>query len=347
MNMTKHSKVIITLAVVISLLLIGAAVYSIIFRLGTEPSETLTDETTLAETESDPDETITVPEIEGNSVLSEDRQSLLDENIIKQIERITVGSPVADEDGNYITDENGELIYEAQSVINYINYEANLSVIINEFADAGYSDDAIAQVQRFYYEYADVLAKYYDSDEIIEKLMECFRKSGNTPKALTSSAKEIFGFIRGDDFEFVFEPTAEVADIKIAFCVVKINYTPELTADLEQLCIYDEWHNPNDEEYERTLKSYLYNIIESFAKDGYNNHDIVLAQLLYAGYIADTTYRADYISTLMRCIPKNESYTYDDLRAAVLEEFGADISGRRIVKDYLDGNSIYLTEVEN
>lgn len=345
--MKKHRKVIIVLIVIISMLLVGALIYSVVIKHGADPSETLPGETTLTETEFNPDETITVPKLEGNSALSEDRQGLLDQNILKQIERITVGTPVADEDGNYIADENGELIYEAQSIINYINYEENLIVIINEFADAGYSNDTIAQVQRFYFEYADVLAKYYDSDKMIEKLKECFRKSGNTTNSLTSSAKEIFGFIRGDDFVFVFEPTVEVADIKIPFCVVKINTHPELTTDLEKLCIYDDWYDPFYKDYERNLEDYLHIIILGFEMAGYNNHEIVLAQLLYAGTLTAADYRSDFLEVMMRCIPKDKLYSIEELRTSVINEFNVDIMNNLIISNYFEGKSEYGGEIEN
>ena len=91
--------------------------------------------------------------IEGNTVLSEEREVLLEKNIVSLIDQTTAKSPVVGEDGNYVTDKEGNLVYEDVVTVDYTNVKENLTVIVNAFADAGYPDEVIRYVQRFYFIY--------------------------------------------------------------------------------------------------------------------------------------------------------------------------------------------------
>ena len=99
---------------------------------------------------------------------------------------------------------------------------------------------------------------------------------------------EVFGFSRGDEFAFVFSPI-EVAPIKVEFYNVRPSDIV-LTEAEESICIYENWHNPEDDGYERNLEGWLHNVIHVVTEKGYNDETVTLAQILFAGSLADSCY---------------------------------------------------------
>lgn len=282
--------------------------------------------------------------IEGNTVLSEEREVLLEKNIISLIDQTTAKSPVVGEDGNYVTDKEGNLVYEDVEMIDYTNVKENLTVIVNAFADAGYPDEVIRYVQRFYFMYFTELNEY-ESNVLIEKLMNCFSKTGNTTDTVYDKALNIFGFERADKFAFVFEEMMPAGETTVLFFDVKPTFNVEWTDELENSCIYSIWHTEeSDEQYERNLEAYLHTIVSYLSDIEVSEFDIRLAQLLYCSYIADVEYTPDWLDTII-AIFDGGTPEYDSLRDALLSKFGFDIYSNQLISSYYDGITEFNTEV--
>ena len=214
----KYLIIIISIVLVVS---IGVTVALVVINKDDSPYlPDVTDDPIISDTPITPDDPIQIPVFLGNAELSEDRAALLDKGIIAEIERLSTGTPKQDENGNFLVDDHGVLIYESNCDVDYGEMERNLAVIINYFADKGYTDEAIFQIQRYYFHYARSFAKY-ETENVIEKMELCFPAEGTTPDDLTKKAEEVFGQIREDGFPFVFEAPVEIADIQVVFCAVK------------------------------------------------------------------------------------------------------------------------------
>ena len=285
-----------------------------------------------------PQESIHVPVLIGNTELSEERSALLEEGILAEIERLCTGTPKEDENGNFIADEHGVLVYEANCDVDYTEMKNNLAILINHFADRGYSNEAIFQIQRYYFHYARSFAKY-EVEDILDKLELCFPKSGTTPMDLTKNAAEVFGHKREDGFPFVFEPPVEVADIKVVFFAVKAWGDTYLTDEQEALCIFSEWESGN--ENERNLEGWLHKIIREMSAFGYGEKEILVAQLLYAGSLAETEYRYDLIESLRLCIGLEQECTMEELKIAAQNTFDVNIEENVSLMDYMEGKTAY------
>ena len=333
-------KSIIIISVIAAVIVIGIIIGVIIIKVGNDEPPVIAPPTT-----EDTTNTIVIPPIDGNKEIAEEREVLLDQNIISVIDNATAKIPVVGDDGNYLTDENGNLIYENAHETDYTNVKENLFVIVNAFADAGYPDTVIKYVQRFYFEYYDQLT-IYETDELIEKLMYCFTISGNTTDQLSKAMFETFGFDREDEFAFVFDEVLPPSVNKVLFFDVKPNIEIEWTEELENHCIYNIWHNADsDDHYERNMESYLHAIIYSMCKTGANDFDIRLAQLLYCSFMADVEYSADWLNILLACFSEGTP-DYDNLRNDMLDKFGFDIYGNQLISFYYEGITEYNTEVK-
>lgn len=287
---------------------------------------------------------ITVPPIEGNTVISEEREVLLDKNIFALIEQSSAKIPLVNEDGNYVTDENGDLIYDDAYTSDYTNVKENLVVIVNEFADTGYSDMVIKYVQRFYFEYCNQLISY-ESEDLIHKLMYCFNVSGNTCEQISKAVFETFGFDREDEFAFVFKEMLPPSENIVLFYEVKPIVTFEWNSNLEKHCIYNIWYaEDSDKSYKRNAEAYLHIIVCNMNEVGASEFDIRLAQLLYCGFIADAEYSADWLERLMLAFSEGTP-DYDSLRNTMLNEFGFDIYSNQIVSFYYEGITEFNPEV--
>ena len=317
---------------IIAPIILAAIIVVVWIALGvTKPPTPPDDETQPVETEE-----YYVPPIVGDTEISEERQPLLDENIIDLIENADKQIPKLDENGNIITDENGNIVTESVEMPDYTNVKGNIIVIVNEFADRGYSEEAIALVQRFYFRYYDRLGEY-TSDELIDKLTYCFSKSDNTPSELSRKITSTFGLYREDKFAFLFEESLSSSETKVLFFEVKPYSDYSCAGKIEIDCLYSEWFTENgDAVHDRNLEAYLHTIAYKMNEANATEFDIRLAQLLYCAFVADTEYRADGIDLLTNTVTAN-SENFDLLRESLLESFGVDISSNRIISAYYKG----------
>ena len=215
-------------------------------------------------------------------------------------------------------DADGDIEYNADEEKHVEGVLDNLITLINHFAKEEYSMEASHQIQRFYVTYYDrfLETKYED---LVANIAECFPKEGADPETLPETMLEVFGFSRGDEFAFVFSPI-EVAPIKVEFYNVRPSDIV-LTEAEESLCIYENWRNPEDDGYERNLEGWLHNVIHVVTEKGYNDETVTLAQILFAGSLADAEYCSDWDDALIRCFAI-EDMNYDNFKLAVEREFG-------------------------
>ena len=275
--------------------------------------------------------------ISGDSVIEfdEGREIYLDASIVEYLSRIELGVPAMNEDGNYYIDADGDIVYDLSTEKHLEGVLDNLITIINYFAKEGYSIDASHQIQRFYVSYYDrFIGMSYD--ELISGIIKCFPKDGADPKNLSDTILNVFGFNSGDEFAFVFEPM-RIAEIKVEFYNV---YIPdvELSNKEEALCIYDNWHNYEDDGYERNLQNWLHNVIRVTADAALDEESIIVAQILYAGSLSDAEYRVDWMDALIRCMTL-ENMIYDELKIAVEAEFGVCIDYNVPIMEYFEAKS--------
>lgn len=260
---------------------------------------------------------------EGNEVF-------LDMSLLSYLERMEFGTPAVDEDGNYYFDVDGDIEYNADEEKHVEGVLDNLITLINHFAKEEYSMEASHQIQRFYVTYYDrfLETKYED---LVANIAECFPKEGADPETLPETMLEVFGFSRGDEFAFVFSPI-EVAPIKVEFYNVRPSDIV-LTEAEESLCIYENWHNPEDDGYERNLEGWLHNVIHVVSEKGYNDETVTLAQILFAGSLADAEYCSDWDDALIRCF-SIEDMNYDNFKLSVEREFGVCVDYNVPLMDY-------------
>ena len=212
-----------------------------------------------------------------------------------------------DEDGNYYFDADGDIEYNADEEKHIEGVLDNLITLINHFAKEEYSMEASHQIQRFYVTYYDRFLET-EYEDLVANIAKCFPKEGADPETLPDTMLDVFGFNRGDGFAFVFSPI-EVAPIKVEFYNVRPSDIV-LTEAEESLCIYENWRNPEDEGYERNLEGWLHNVIHVVSEKGYNDETVTLAQILFAGSLADAEYRSDWDEAIIRC------FTIEDMSYA-------------------------------
>lgn len=133
-----------------------------------------------------------------------------------------------------------------------------------------------------------------------------------------------------------------VAPIKVEFYNV-LPKEVELTESMELLCIYDSWMNEEDDGYERNLENWLHNIIYVAREAGISDEKIVVAQILYAGSIADAEYRSDWESALIECLTIDD-WTFESLKKAVEREFGVSLDYNVPIQEYFYAISSEVNE---
>ena len=276
----------------------------------------------------------------GDAALSREREALLDPTIIAEIDCMRVGTPMADEDDNYLTDENGVLLNEGGNPQLCDALMHNLTVIVNHFCDRGCSVESITQIQRFYYHYAQNLT-VFTADELLNNMELCFPTMGATVESLSTKAEEVFGMHRSDEYRLVFENDTPPLMLRVTFCEVKPHKEYVFTEEQAALCIYDEWTDGTGDE--RNLHAWLHSLIYHLSAHGYGEKEIVVAQLLYADSLAECEYRQDWLDALRQCFSREREMSADELRRAVQLTFDIDIANNVALMDYLEGATAYRT----
>ena len=98
-------------------------------------------------------------------------------------------------------------------------------------------------------------------------------------------------------------------------------------------------------ESERNLEGWLHKIVNEMCDFGYGEKDLVIAQLLYSGSLAETEYRHDLIEAIRMCIPSEKEPTIEELKVSVQEIFDVNIEDNVALMDYLEGVTAYEKEV--
>lgn len=296
----------------------------------TEPIETTTPDTDAIEIKPD----YRFEHITGESVIEFDEgcEVFLDANLVVYLERMEFGTPAIDENGNYYFDADGDIVYDMSEEKNVEGVLDNLITLINHFAKEEYSMDASHQIQKFYVTYYD---RFLDTkyEQLVSGIAKCFPKEGADPEALPASILEVFGFNRGDGFAFGFKPI-QVASIKVEFHHVLPSDVVLIDAE-ELLCIYDNWRNEEDDGYERNLEGWLHNVIRVATENNLNEETTMVAQILYAGSLADAEYRSDWEEALIHCMTV-EDWTFDHLKLVVQNEFGVCIDYNLPLIEYFE-----------
>ena len=181
----KNPKIIVAvIAVILALCVVALLVYWVTKEPseetnGTDPTATETTTEVMTEPQTAP---TTPPETEPISRpvidLDEGNEIYLDASVV---EVLTKMEAEGEEDlVNAILD--GEIL------------------LINHFVKAGYSQKAICQIQRFYYDFYDQL-KVEPIDAVIEKLTACIQQHGATLDGFAQAVQAAFGW----DGEWIFD----------------------------------------------------------------------------------------------------------------------------------------------
>ena len=188
----KNPKTIVAvIAVILALCVVALLVYWVTKEPqkepnGTDPAvtDTPTEEMTEPQTES-----VTTPEPTSRPVidLDEGNEIYLDASVV---EVLTKMEAEGEEDlVNAILD--GEIL------------------LINHFVKAGYTQAAICQIQRFYYDFYDQL-KVEPIDAVIEKLTACIQQHGATLDGFAQAVQAAFGWGKEWNYDYVIGTEGEV-----------------------------------------------------------------------------------------------------------------------------------------
>lgn len=274
----------------------------------------------------------------GNTTLTPEREVLLEPNIIKTLEFANSKLPILNEEGNYYTDENGNLVCYEIELRDYTGMKENLIIIVNAMADAGYPIEPIWYAQRLYFECYDDMNDL-TTEQITEGMMKVFAKSGNTVESVNLMAIEHLGVRRIDECQFVFQDVIPPAEITPYFAEVDAKIKYEWKEEYERYSILDQWKIEHGEsEYDRNLEHYLQIIVCKMVEIGASEHDIRLGQLLYSSYLANIKYRADWLTILLDAF-EHGTPDYVLLCENMNDIFGADMNGNQVIADYYDGIS--------
>lgn len=275
--------------------------------------------------------------ITGEAVVDfeEGNEVYLAPDLLPYLERMEKGVPATDGDGFYLLHDNGELVYDSSATKHVEGVLDNLITLINHFARKGYSMEASHQLQRFYVMYYDCFLN--TSYEVLtSNLAKCFPLEGADPTVLQGRIEEVFGIYSGDGFAFVFNPL-QVADIRVEFCCVT---PPEVALPFEEeaLCQYDLLENDDVDGYECHLESWLHHMIRTAKDASLDEERIYVAQMLYAGSLANAEYRPDWAEAIVKCLSV-EDWNFDSLKYAVETEFGVSLDHNVLVRAYFDARN--------
>ncbi len=296
------------------------------------PDETITD--VSSGTSDDPNHDDRFEHIVGEPVIEFDDGSevYFDESLTAYLNRMEFGAPATDADGNYYFDKDGDIVYDLSEEKNLEWVLDNLITLINHFAKEQYSMDASHQIQRFYVIYYDRLTDL-NFEDLVAKLKVCFPSEGANAETLGETVLNTFGIGSSDDCAFVFKPI-QVAEIKVEFYNVALEDVV-LAEEAEALCIYENWRNEEDDGYERNLEGWLHNVISVAQSNGFDEEKTMVAEILYAGSLANAEYRSDWKDALVRCLSVEE-WNYESLKPVVEMEFGVTLDHNVPIQEYFD-----------
>ena len=100
-------------------------------------------------------------------------------------------------------------------------------------------------------------------------------------------------------------------------------------------------HNAEDDGYERNLENWLHRIVGELHSVGYGEKELIEAQLLYYGSLADLSYRSDLIDAIRTCIPQDREIGFDELKENVDQVFSVDLSENILLFEYLNGQAVF------
>ena len=320
--------IIVSVVIVISMVIGGV----LLFIARDEPIDPI--DPSITDAPIDDNFGVTLDPSKGNYVIEfdEGNEVFLDTSLIAYLERMEDGVPDIDENGNYYLYNDGDLVYDESQEKDLEGVLDNIILLINHFAKREYSMDASHQIQRFYVEY---YARFVgvSFEEMANKMAECFPRGGADPGELNGKVIEVFGINRGDECAFVFSPLT-LAKVKVEFYNV-MPLEVEVTDEMESLCIYDSWYNEEDDGYERNLEAWLHNVIKVTREANLSEEKIIVAQIVYAGSVADAEYRSDWADALVKCL-SIEDWSYDNLKLAVEAEFGVCLDNNVPIQEYFE-----------
>jgi hypothetical protein len=131
----------------------------------------------------------------------------------------------------------------------------------------------------------------------------------------------------------------QIADINVSFAYVKPWGNPSLISEREKLCIFNDFYSGN--ESERNLEGWLHKILNEMCDYDYGEKEIVVAQLLYVGSLAETEYRYDLLEAIRACFPVDKEPTVDELKSSVQINFDVNIEDNVALIDYMEGETAY------
>lgn len=171
-------------AVIFALCVVALLVYWVTKEPSEEPNiadTTVTEPPTEAITEPQ-NEPVTTPEQTSRPVidLDEGNEIYLDSNVVAALTQME--SEGEEDLVNAILD--GEIL------------------LINHFVKAGYTKEAICQIQRFYYDFYDQL-KVEPMEAVIEKLTACISSEGATLEGFADTVQTVFGWGREWNYDYV------------------------------------------------------------------------------------------------------------------------------------------------
>ncbi len=273
---------------------------------------------------------VTETDIHENDVvsLSDERRILLEDGILSLAYRMSLGVAQTDENGLYLTDDNMNLIYPEPNDDYYNKVENDLFVLINHFADKGYCEDAIRQVQRFHFNFG--LSYDVNDADYLEMLSACVPEYGIT-EDFPNLVNKVFGINADNIFDIVKNDTMGAMPLFVLFSEVKPR-TVTLDGTAAKLCIARELDDTT---------GWLEAIVAYLTEKGVGEKEIVEAQLLYVGSLAQSEYHADWQEKLVSCFAESEESEKDRLERTAMEQFGVSIEGNCLLLDYLDGKTVF------
>lgn len=307
--------------VVIAILCCVAALVPIVINLIPEKTDKTVDTTETDKANSDTSE-------DAITSLSDERRFLIEDGVLSLAYRMSRGVPQSDENGMYLTDETWNLIYPEPNDDYYKQVETDLFALVNHYADKGYSEDAIRQIQRFHF-YFGMSYDVNDSD-YLKKLSACIPEYGIT-EDFSNLVGEQFGVNADNVFYIVQSSTVGASPVFVLFSEVKPKAV-SLNETVTKLCISKELEDGSD---------WLEAIVAALSEKGVGEKEIIEAQLFYVGSLAQSEYTANWQEKLIACFAESEETEKDRLIRTASEQFGVSIEGNCLLMDYLDGKTVF------